>query len=94
MIVWPAYSPDLSPIEQVWAYLKQKLRGQSFETAEQLFEKIRDEWRRIPNSILHNFWESYFARAKICKDIKGACLNTNWKEVHQFHDTYRQPLND
>lgn len=51
MMVWPPYSPDLSPIEQVWAYLNQKLRGQSFETADQLFEKIRDEWRRIPNSI-------------------------------------------
>lgn len=70
MIAWPAYSPDLSPIEQVWAYLKQKLRGQSFETDDQLFSKLQDEWNSIPKSLLHNIWESYYVRAKICKDIK------------------------
>lgn len=94
MIIWPAYSPDLSPIEQVWAYLKQKLRGISFNTADELFERLQIEWQNIPNSMIHNFWESYYARAKVCNDLNGQSLNTHWKEVHQFHNTYRQPIND
>lgn len=71
MIIWPAYSPDLSPIEQIWAYLKAKLRGQTFASDDELFIKIREEWRNMPNSLVHNFWESYYARAKICKDLNG-----------------------
>lgn len=94
MIDWPPYSPDLSPIEQIWAYLKKKLRGENFNSEEELFEKLRIEWLNMPNSLVHNFWESYYARAKICKDLNGQSLNTHWKEVHEFHNSYRRPIND
>lgn len=42
--------PDLSPIEQVWAYLKQKLRRISFNSADELFERLQQEWLNIRNS--------------------------------------------
>lgn len=94
MIIWPAYSPDLSPIEQVWSYIKQKLRGVDFQTEDELFERLKQEWHNVPNSMIHNFWESYYARAKVCNDLNGQSLNTHWKEVHDYHNTYRQPIND
>jgi hypothetical protein len=40
---WPVKSPDLSPIEQVWAYLKRKLRGRRFENEDDLFAAIEAE---------------------------------------------------
>ena len=32
----PAYSPELNPCEQVWAYLKARFKNQVFKTMEQL----------------------------------------------------------
>ena len=41
MIILPAYSPDLSPNEQIWPYFKQRLRGRTFNKSYELFEVIR-----------------------------------------------------
>ena len=30
VVDWPAYSPDLNPIENIWAYIKSKLNGKRF----------------------------------------------------------------
>ncbi|KAF7686599.1 Transposable element Tcb2 transposase [Cucumispora dikerogammari] len=30
VLVWLSMSPDLNPIENLWAYIKQKLRGKGF----------------------------------------------------------------
>jgi hypothetical protein len=38
LIKWPGNSPDLNPIENVWAWMKQKLRDSS--------AKNLDEWKR------------------------------------------------
>ena len=43
VIDWPAYSPDLNPIENVWAYIKGKLSGKKFISMKQsIYDKIGD----------------------------------------------------
>ena len=42
----PAYSPDLNPIENIWAILKKSLRGQ-IVTWENLEEKVMEVWNNI-----------------------------------------------
>jgi hypothetical protein len=37
IVDWPPKSPDLSPIEHLWAYLKTKLQGHVFENPDELF---------------------------------------------------------
>ena len=91
-IKWPPRSPDLSPIEQVWAYIKKKLAGMHFKTKEQLFEAIEKEWINIPNNKLHNYYSSFWARCYLCRQYDGEALNGKWGEVKQIHNQYRTQL--
>ena len=44
----PAYSPELNPIERLWAYLKSHyLSNQVFRDYEDLFEKTKKAWNHM-----------------------------------------------
>ncbi|KAF2174545.1 hypothetical protein K469DRAFT_707336 [Zopfia rhizophila CBS 207.26] len=43
----PAQSPDLNPIEGIWAIIKQRLRRRIFDSEEELKEALQEEWDKI-----------------------------------------------
>jgi hypothetical protein len=46
-ITHPAQSPDLNPIEGVWAILKQRVRNRLFDSEEEMKEVLQEEWAKI-----------------------------------------------
>lgn len=92
LLDWPAKSPDLSPIEQVWNYLKWKMVGLTFKDPDSLFERLSQEWNAIPPVMIKSFYDSFRARCTVCARINGESLNGHWKEVRKEHDLYRNQI--
>ncbi len=51
---WPACSPDLSPIENVWRILKRKMRQRRPRTVSHLKTCLQEEWDKITPETLHH----------------------------------------
>lgn len=68
---WPAISPDLNPIENLWAYMQHKVYegGISFDNEQLLMNKIKDVWDEIPQVIIDNLIGSMNKRME--QVIKG-----------------------
>jgi transposase len=93
ILQWPAKSPDLSPIEQVWALIKPRIAGRKFRNADDLFDALTAEWIAIPDSIIANLHSAFPARCAICAKHNGASLNGHWSEVHRLHHPEQFPGN-
>ena len=44
VLPWPPYSPDLSPIENLWAMIKNKVHTIAITSQQQLATRINDIW--------------------------------------------------
>ena len=51
-IDFPPYSPDLNPIENLWAYLVPRVDKHFAKTEEQLKKAIQAEWTKIPEDFV------------------------------------------
>lgn len=70
---WPAYSPDLSPIEHLWDILKRRLekRQQKPRNRQQLMEALQDEWQRVPQIQIQRLIRSMRRRTCACYVANG-----------------------
>jgi transposase len=73
VLEWPSQSPDLNPIEHLWARLKQQLN--KYETAPkgiiELWSRVEEEWNKIGPATCMNLIESMPRRVKAVIKAKG-----------------------
>ena len=73
VLIWPAQSPDLNPIEHLWSHLKRRLG--EYERAPggvlELWERVEEEWNKISASVCQGLIESMPRRVKAVLKAKG-----------------------
>ena len=54
LMVWPPNSPDINPIENLWAIIKQRVYadGKQFSMLHELWKAIKVESAAIPHSLV------------------------------------------
>lgn len=73
LLEWPALSPDLNPIEDLWGILSAKIYASSrqYDSLKHLKNAILAEWDKIDLSILKKLVESMPRRVQLVKVHKG-----------------------
>jgi hypothetical protein len=70
-MAWPAYSPDLNPIENLWAILKRRMSDCRPKNADGLWECVQEAWYDLPVELLHNLIDSMSRRCQAVIEKKG-----------------------
>jgi hypothetical protein len=68
---WPGNSPDLNPIENLWAWLAGRLSSKHITTLAQLRKELQLAWRAVPRALLQKLASSMTTRLALVKQNKG-----------------------
>jgi transposase len=71
VLPWPAQSPDLNIIEQMWPKLTAQLAGRSFHNEDDLWEAIKVAWAAVPVNAIQDLYTSMDRRLTEVKRAKG-----------------------
>uniref|UniRef100_H2Z2Y6 DUF4817 domain-containing protein n=1 Tax=Ciona savignyi TaxID=51511 RepID=H2Z2Y6_CIOSA len=71
---WAPHSPDLSPPDFFWGYLKDRVYAEKPRTITELKEAIREEMRAITKSVCKNVMDNFVLRLKKCTELNGGHL--------------------
>ena len=70
--IWPGNSPDLNPIENLWAILKSRVDEMEMCTNIEMLEKtVKLAWSEISPEILDNLISSMPKRIQKCLELSG-----------------------
>jgi len=68
---WPACSPDLNPIEHVWAMMKKAMRGRVFSTVAELREAVEEAWDDVSQDHIDSCIASLRRRLALVREARG-----------------------
>ncbi|GFV58776.1 transposable element Tcb2 transposase [Trichonephila clavipes] len=72
-LVWPARSPDLNPIENVWDALGRQVAGRNYPPTNKntLIRALTEEWDKLPQQLLDNVVQSMVRCVECCITLHG-----------------------
>ena len=73
---WPPNSPDLNPIEIVWAILKHRLQKKPCNTIKELTTTVLQLWNELTNDTLNRLSDEFPDRLRMALDINGSSIST------------------
>lgn len=76
---WPPRSPDLSPIERIWAIIQQKVDKSAPANEEQLWKFWKREWDAIDQRVVDSLVWSFADGLRECVAVKGRTIS--WGSV-------------
>ena len=68
---WPPYSPDFSPIENLWDELERRVKKHQPKNIPQLEPLLIQEWNKIELPVLEKLVDSVPSRLYECIKLKG-----------------------
>ena len=72
VLLWPAQSPDLNPIEHLWNHLKRKLAEYEVTPPRNFGrERVQEEWGKIKPEVCPGLIESMPRRVEAIIKAKG-----------------------
>ena len=71
VLEWPSQSPDLNPIENVWAELKKRVWARRPTNLTQLHQLCQEEWAKIHPNYCGKHVEGYPKHLTQVKQFKG-----------------------
>ncbi|GFX70657.1 transposable element Tcb2 transposase [Trichonephila clavipes] len=74
---WPAFSPDLNPIEHVWDALGRRIAARLHypENTQQLKQMLIEEWALLPQEILHQLVLSMPRQCEATITVRGGHIS-------------------
>ncbi|GFV90176.1 transposable element Tcb1 transposase [Trichonephila clavipes] len=72
-LIWPACSPDLNPIENIWDALGRQVAGRNYPPTNKntLIRALTEEWGKLPQQLLDNVVQSMVRRVECCIILHG-----------------------
>ncbi|GFX87786.1 uncharacterized protein TNCV_2190621 [Trichonephila clavipes] len=72
-LVWPARSPDLNPIENVWDALGRQVAGRNYPPTNKntLIRALTEEWDKLPQQLLDYVERSMVRHVECCITLHG-----------------------
>jgi hypothetical protein len=68
---WPPNSPDLNPIENVWALMKRQVYSKPYSSLAQLKAAVEAAWQGLSNAYLKTLMDSFERRNAKCLELGG-----------------------
>lgn len=68
---WPANSPDLNPIETMWAIVAKEVASMGPFGEDQLYEFVQEQFHKVPMDVVNALCAEFEVRMRACVKARG-----------------------